>query len=156
MIHTFEAELTSKGPNLAWTHVIVPPEISTVFGSRGRVAVCGTLNGAPYRSSIMPEGDGSHYLNVTRALMAAAQARPGDLVQITMAVDREARTVDMPEELVAALAAHPAANAVFEALAYSHRKQYADWVASAKRAETRQTRASKAVERLQSSKPRFD
>ena len=156
MVHTFKAVLTSKGPGGGWTHILIPFDVHEAFGSRGRVPVSGTLNGAPFRSSIMPEGDGTHYLNINKALLAASQTRPGDTVEVTMALDQAARTVDMPADLTAALAAHPAARAAFEALAFSHRKQYADWVASAKRAETRQARAHKAITRLESPKPRFD
>ena len=154
--HSFRAVLTSKGPGGGWTHVLIPFDVPQVFGSRGRVAVAGTLNGASYRSSIMPEGDGTHYLNITRALMAASKTSPGDTVEITMAIDRAERTVDVPELLTQALAAHPAAQAAFTTLPYSHRKQYVDWILSAKREETRQTRTGKTIERLMSSKPRFD
>ena len=153
---SFTAALISKGPGGGWTHVLVPFDVFQVFGSRGRIAVAGTLNGVAYRSSIMPEGDGTHYLNITKALMKAAGVKPGDQVTMTMAIDRAERIVDVPEQLTAALKASPAARSIFEALAYSHRKQYADWIASAKREETRHARALKAVERLQSTNPRFD
>ena len=154
-MESFRAVLTSKGPSGGWTHVLIPFDFLQVFGSRGRIPVSGTLNGAPYRSSIMPEGDGTHYLNITKALMAASLTKPGDTVELTMEIDRAERTVEVPEDLTYALAAAPAAKAIFDALAYSHRKQYADWIVSARRPETRRARALKAVERLQSPKPRF-
>ncbi len=153
---TFRAKLISKGPGGGWTHVLIPFDVPQVFGTRGRVPVAGTLNGAPYRSSIMPEGDGTHYLNVTKALMAAAHTHPGDTVEVTMALDRAERIVEVPELLTQALAAHPAASAAFASLPYSHRKQYVDWILAAKREETRQTRTKKSIERLESPKPRFD
>ena len=40
-----------------------------------------------------------------------------------------------PEELQSALAKDPAAKSAFEALPPSHRKEYADWVAGAKKPE---------------------
>ncbi|WP_329050091.1 YdeI/OmpD-associated family protein [Amycolatopsis sp. NBC_01488] len=55
---------------------------------------------------------------------------------------------ELPEELAAALAAAPDANAAFEALPPSHRREYVQWVAEAKKAETRVSRAEKAVQRL--------
>ena len=154
--HAFRAQLTSKGPGDGWKYILIPLDVPTVFGTRGRVPVAGTLNGVPYRSSIMPEGDGTHSLNVTKALMAAAHVRPGDIVEVTMAVDLAERTVEVPYLLVQAFAAHPAAETAFDALPYSHRKQYVDWILSAKREETRQTRTHKTIERLESSTPRFD
>ena len=53
-----------------------------------------------------------------------------------------------PPELVAALARSKAARAVYEALPPSHKKQWNLWVAEAKKAETRERRAAKAVEEL--------
>ncbi|MBE1497398.1 uncharacterized protein YdeI (YjbR/CyaY-like superfamily) [Amycolatopsis lexingtonensis] len=55
---------------------------------------------------------------------------------------------EVPEELAAALAAAPDAAAAFEALPPSHRREYVQWVAEAKKPETRVSRARKAVERL--------
>jgi len=62
--------------------------------------------------------------------------------------DEKPREVDVPAELAAALAADPAALAAFEGLSHSHRREYARWVAEAKRDTTRADRAAKSVERL--------
>jgi uncharacterized protein YdeI (YjbR/CyaY-like superfamily) len=61
----------------------------------------------------------------------------------------ERQTVDVPPELEAAFADAPAARAVFDALAYTHRGEYATWIDEAKRPETRARRAAKAVAMLQ-------
>ncbi|SEF33709.1 Bacteriocin-protection, YdeI or OmpD-Associated [Amycolatopsis pretoriensis] len=55
---------------------------------------------------------------------------------------------ELPEELAAALAAAPDAEAAFEALPPSHRREYVQWVAEAKKPATRLSRAEKAVQRL--------
>ncbi|WP_290058259.1 YdeI/OmpD-associated family protein [Amycolatopsis solani] len=55
---------------------------------------------------------------------------------------------EVPGELAAALAADPDAAAAFEALPPSHRREYAQWVAEAKKPETRVSRAGKTVARL--------
>jgi uncharacterized protein YdeI (YjbR/CyaY-like superfamily) len=54
----------------------------------------------------------------------------------------------LPEELAAALAAAPDAAALFEALPPSHRREYVQWVAEAKKPATRVSRAEKTVARL--------
>jgi uncharacterized protein YdeI (YjbR/CyaY-like superfamily) len=54
----------------------------------------------------------------------------------------------LPEELAAGLAANAAAQANFTALAPTYRKQYVLWIATAKRAETRQRRSAEAVQML--------
>ncbi|OXM60371.1 YdeI/OmpD-associated family protein [Amycolatopsis vastitatis] len=60
---------------------------------------------------------------------------------------------ELPGELTAALAAAPDAAAAFEALPPSHRREYVQWVAEAKKPETRVSRAQKTVTRLRGGKP---
>jgi uncharacterized protein YdeI (YjbR/CyaY-like superfamily) len=56
--------------------------------------------------------------------------------------------VEPPAELAAALAGSTEARAIYERLSFSHQKAYADWVAEAKRPETRVRRATAALDRL--------
>lgn len=51
----------------------------------------------------------------------------------------------VPEELAAALAASPEAQAVWEGFAPSHRREYSEWVGEAKRPETRAQRVAQSV-----------
>jgi len=55
---------------------------------------------------------------------------------------------ELPAELADALAAAPDAAALFEALPPSHRREYVQWVAEAKKPGTRASRAEKTVARL--------
>jgi hypothetical protein len=61
---------------------------------------------------------------------------------------REVKELEVPEDLVAALAGQEEARAVFEKLAPSHKREYVEWIVSAKREETRKGRIEKAVEKL--------
>jgi uncharacterized protein YdeI (YjbR/CyaY-like superfamily) len=63
-------------------------------------------------------------------------------------LDDAPRVVDVPPELAKALEADPEASAAFGALSYTHRKEYARWVAEAKRDATKADRAAKTVQRL--------
>jgi hypothetical protein len=145
MKQVFQGRLTPRGPNGAWTFLIVPFDVAAVFGSRARVPVAGTINGFPFRNSLMPEGDGTHAMMVGKDIQAGAKARSGDLVDVVMDIDRAERTVTLPEELAAALATDAQAAAAFDGLAPSHRKEYADWIGGAKKPETRVSRAQKAL-----------
>ena len=55
----------------------------------------------------------------------------------------------IPEELQTALDAHPCAHETFQALAPTYRKQYILWIATAKRAETRERRTREAIAKLE-------
>src|SRR5215467_7279540 len=58
-----------RGSEVAGFHV--PFDVQEAFGTRARVPVCGTINGFPYRSSIMNMGDG-HMMCVNREMRAGA------------------------------------------------------------------------------------
>jgi hypothetical protein len=66
----FSAQLIGRGPNGAWTFLAVPFDVAATFGSRARVAVRGTINGAPFRNSLLPNGDGTHSMPVNKDLRA--------------------------------------------------------------------------------------
>ncbi len=148
MPREFQARLTARGPGGAWTFLLIPFDVNEAFGTKGRVSVSGTINGAPFRNSLMPEGDGTHAMMVNKGLQTAAKARAGDLVAVALRRDDTERTVEVPAELQRALKSHAVAKAFFAKLSYSCRKEYADWIAGAKQAATRESRAAKALEML--------
>jgi hypothetical protein len=148
MRQEIEVKLTARGPRGAWTHILIPFNAAETFGRRGLIPVAGTINGFAFRSSLTPEGEGRHYLMVNKAMLAGAKAAAGEVVHLALEPDQSERTVTVPPELKAALASSSPANAAFSTLAYSHRKEYADWVGGAKKPETRQARAQKAVAML--------
>jgi uncharacterized protein YdeI (YjbR/CyaY-like superfamily) len=65
---------------------------------------------------------------------------------------RREDTLTLPDDLREALAAHPQAQANFDRLAPSHKKQYLYWIASARTAPTRQKRIQQTVEMVASGK----
>jgi uncharacterized protein YdeI (YjbR/CyaY-like superfamily) len=62
--------------------------------------------------------------------------------------------IEMPDDLAAALAAAPAAQATFDAFSPSCRREYLEWVTSAKRPETRTKRVAEAVAMMAEGKKR--
>jgi hypothetical protein len=84
----FKARLASRGPGAAWTFLEIPFSVEKAFGSKARVPVAGTINGFAFRNSLLPQGDGTHAMAVSKALQAGANARAGDLVSVSLEVDR--------------------------------------------------------------------
>ncbi|WP_169732317.1 YdeI/OmpD-associated family protein [Cohnella thermotolerans] len=144
----FEGPLLRPPGIGTWVYVNVPFDAAAAFGGKGQLRVRGTVNGATFRSSLLPHGDGTHYLVVGSVLRAAAGAEVGDVVRVALEADTEERTVDVPEDLLAALEERPEALDFFTGLAYSYRKEYVNWIESAKREQTRRSRIAQAVERL--------
>lgn len=155
MKQTFQTKLVARGPKGAWTFLPVPFDVHAVFGTRARVPVSGTVNGFPFRNSLMPEGDGTHAMMFGKELQAGAKAGAGDVVTVVLQRDDSERTVEVPGELARALSRSKRASATFEALSYSQRKEYAAWIAGAKQASTKASRAAKAVALLTAGQKRL-
>ena len=97
---------------------------------------------------------GEFLVGLNRAVRESAGVEAGDPVEEVLALDTGPRDLDVPEALAGALAADSAARAVFEGLAFTHRKEYARWVADAKREETRDRRVSQTIQMLHEGKTR--
>jgi hypothetical protein len=123
--------------------VAVPFDARAAFGE-ARSPVRGSVNGTPVRTRLMVYG-GVTYLGLTKAVRQAAGIVPGDDVEVVLERDDAPREVDVPPELAAALC-DPALRAAYDALAFTHRREYAEWVAEAKRPDTRARRAAKAAD----------
>jgi hypothetical protein len=127
--------------------VELPADVLEALGGGKRFHVRGTLNGVDFASSTMSMGGGRVCLGLHKATREQAGVAPGDAV--SLAVERAERPeVQVPGELEDALAAHPEAAAAFERLAHTHRREYAQWVAEAKRPETRARRVQQTLDRL--------
>jgi hypothetical protein len=127
-------------------HVVeLPLDVPALFGAR-RPPVRGTVNGAPFRSTIAVYG-GRYLLGLNREVReTAGGVGAGDTVVIELGRDDEERTVEVPDDLRAALDADLLA--FFDSLSFTHRREYVEWIEEAKREETRRRRVEKAVELL--------
>ena len=79
---------------------------------------------------------------------AKAGVAGGDEVDVDIELDTEPRTVAVPPDFEAALAAEPKARAFFDGLSYSQRSWFVLGIEGAKTPETRQRRISGALDRL--------
>ena len=126
--------------------VEVPFDVKERFG-RARAPVRGTVDGADFRTTVAVYG-GRYYLGFNKELRDRAGIAIGDEVEVAVELDREPRTVEIPPPLAAALETDSEAKAAFDGLSYTHRNEYARWIAEAKRDETRARRVEKAVAML--------
>jgi hypothetical protein len=128
-----------------------PFDVEQTFGKRGRVPVRGTLNGAPFRAAIFKMG-GEHFMVVNRQLRAAAGVKGGETVPVTVERDDEPRVIEAPPDFARALEGDREAQAVWDRLSYTHRREHVQHVEEAKRPETRARRIEKSVRMLASGK----
>jgi hypothetical protein len=142
---TFEADLYRPDAPGSWTYLTVPCDVEALLGSKSRIPIKGTIDGLPFRSSLMPQGSGTFILVVNKEIRDQVGKHAGDSVTVVMEPDSGVRTVVIPEDLYDALAIHPQVKDIFEGFSYSHQKEYVDWITSAKKTETRSTRIEKAL-----------
>jgi hypothetical protein len=133
------------------TGISVPPETVEALGGGRRPPVRVTLHTPQgpytYRSTVAPMG-GEHLVGVSAEHRAASGVQAGDELDVELEHDTEPRAVEVPADLAAALEDHPEARRFFDGLSFSHQRAYTDWVASAKKAETRSRRVEQAVAML--------
>ncbi len=127
------------------TGLPVPAEAVAALGTSKRPKVVITINdGYSYRSTVAAYGD-VFMLPLAAEHRNAAGVTAGDVVEVTLELDTAPRTVDVPEDLAAALAAQPGATEAFAALSYTARKEHVRQVESAKAQATRERRIAAIV-----------
>jgi hypothetical protein len=97
---------------------------------------------------------GENLLGFSKKLRSELGVEIGQSVEVVIALDAGPRTVQVPPALADAFARDAEAKAAFEALAPSHRKEFARWVAEAKRDQTRQSRVEQTLQRLREGRTR--
>jgi hypothetical protein len=128
-------------------YVDLPFDVKDAFGKRGRIKIKATFDSEPYRGSFFPYG-GKYFLPVLKAIREKLGKQIGDTIKVTLTEDTEERTVEVPADLQKALNKNKTAKALFEKLAYTHKREYVMWIDGAKREETRARRIAKAVEMI--------
>ncbi|MGK2926164.1 MAG: YdeI/OmpD-associated family protein [Lysobacterales bacterium] len=153
----FEAKLlrpAKLGRGAPWAYVILPKSASEKRPRRGRTTVEGTINGHGFQATLEPDGQLSHWLRVNNELLEAADAHMGDLVTFEIiSVDQEPEP-ELPPDLEEALAAAPAARAVWDDTTTIARLDWIHWITSAKQSTTRAKRITNACDMLASGKRR--
>ena len=143
-----------SGKAASWTFLVLPKGASAKLPTRNQTTVRGTLNGQPFRATLEPDGQRSHWLKVSRKLREAARASAGDTVTLEIApAGREAES-RMPADLRKALAATPKARAVWADITPVARRDWIQWITTAKQAETRARRVRNACQMLAGGKRR--
>ena len=129
------------------TGIEVPAEVVEGLGAGKRPPVVVTVNGYEYRSTVAPMG-GKYLLPFSAARRKESGIKGGDAIDVELTVDTAPRTVEVPEDLQAALTASPAAADAWEKLSYSNRKAQVESVLGAKARETRARRIAAIVTKL--------
>ena len=131
------------GPALA---IVVPDDVVAGLGGRS-VPVVVTVKGTTFRAGTAVMG-GRNLIGINKANRTATGVEAGEVLTVSVGRDEAPRTVEAPSELAEGLAADDRARQTWAGLSYSHQREYAEWITSAKKAETRERRVASALEKL--------
>lgn len=140
---------------VTWTFLKLPQEASDALPSRGQTTVEGTFNGHPFQATLDPDGQGGHWLKVEPSLCQAAKTEPGQTVSLEIAPVAQEPEPKVPPDLQKALtAAAPKARAIWSDITPLARRDWVQWIESAKREETQKKRIAAACDMLAKGKRR--
>jgi Bacteriocin-protection, YdeI or OmpD-Associated/Domain of unknown function (DUF1905) len=140
----FKTKIFQSGNN---TGIVVPEKIVESFNAGKKPPVVITLNKYTYRSTVAVMG-GKYLVSLSAENRKNAKVAGGDEVEITIELDTEPRTVELPGDFKKALDKNPAARNKYETLAPSKKKAMVLLINDAKTEETRIKRIEKAVNSL--------
>jgi hypothetical protein len=143
--YSFKATIENAGGGGAF--VRIPFDVEKTFG-RKRVPVNASIDGQPYRGTLVRMGEPCHLLIILKEIRTRIGKDFGEAVEIILEEDRQPRVVEIPLDLQRALEQDPLARSAFERLSFTHRKEHVNAILAAKHPETRQRRIEKTIEML--------
>jgi len=153
---SFDAVIQQHG-NMNAGYVIFPYSVQELYGVKGQVKVKAVFDGkVTYRGSLAKMNSPHHMLGLTQAIRKELGKDIGEMVHVDLEQDLAPREVPLTPEVTALFKKHPKAQAFFDKLSYTDRKEYMVWITSAKREETRQSRLSLLIEKLENGRKLTD
>ncbi|HRW17580.1 MAG TPA: YdeI/OmpD-associated family protein [Dermatophilaceae bacterium] len=147
---TLQTRIERFGPAAAI--VLSEADVAAIGGGK-RAPVRVSIDGRTARLRVAVMG-GVIVVGLSKAARADLGVQIGDQVTVVLTLDEAPREVPVPVELEQALASDPAAGAAYQALAFTHRREFAEWVGTAVKPETRARRAEQAVAMLREGRTR--
>ena len=129
------------------TGIRVPDDVVAALGGGKRFPVQVTINGVTYPSTVATM-KGEPKVPVSSEIRKLAGIKAGDEVTVELSADDKPRSVDVPEDLAAALAADTAAAERFQSLSYSNQRRHVLAVTGARTEETRSRRIAAVLAEL--------
>ena len=136
----------ARGPGA--TVALIPMEHVPALGGMHQRRAFAWIGDVEFMTATFPYRGEGLWVGVPKAARVAAGLVVGAKCTMELMLDETRRTVAVPPELAAALAADPALGALFEKLSFSRKRELADPISEAKKPETRAARLAKALARL--------
>lgn len=126
-----------------------PFSTEELFNKKGQVKIKATFDQkVEYRGSLAKMKSDCHILGLTQEVRKQLGKNFGDEVFVSLIEDKEERTVEIAEDVALVFNENPEAKKLFEAMSYTHRKEYIRWIEEAKKPETRENRKIRMIEMI--------
>ncbi|HYO21456.1 MAG TPA: YdeI/OmpD-associated family protein [Flavisolibacter sp.] len=140
----FKTRILQVGNN---TGIQLTEELLDKLGGGKKPLVKVTLNNYTYRSAVGKMNE-KFMISLSAENRKNANVKGGDEIEVTVELDTEPRTVELPLEFKKALDKNKTASSAFEKLAPSKQKAMVLSITGAKTEETKKKRMDKAIQDL--------
>lgn len=123
----------------SWLVVRLPQEASDQLPSRGQVMVKGSINGVDFQDGIEPDGNGGHWINITKNIQEAGVSE-GSEVEVSLEATKDWPEPVIPKDVMTAIKADPKVHALWDKITPMARWEWLRWIGSTSVNETRQRR----------------
>ena len=141
----FTAEIYSVGINRC---VDVPPKTSGALVEGKYIPVKGMIGELPFRSTLIPRGEGLYRLFIHSLIWKRLNVDNGDEIEVCLEPDIEPGEPKIPDDVWQSLLNNDAAREIFENMTTRLRNNYIEYINQAKTPETREKRLAVGIERL--------
>ncbi len=142
---TFKTILLASGKTA--TGIKIPNDIIENLGAGKKPLIKVTINNFTYRSAVAVMNN-AYMVGVSAENRVGANVKGGDAIEVTIELDTEERTIELPSEFKKALDKNIAAKKIFESISNSKKKALIIPIAKSKTAETRNRNIDKALAML--------
>ena len=140
-----------------WTYTFIPEIPPDKHSPFGFMKVKGSIDGYEIKNfHLLPsvKGDDRLFLTVKAEIRKAIKKEAGDYVHIILYPDND--PLEVPEELLLCLQDDAEALQFFNSLSENERRNYVEWIFSAKTDKTKVDRMAKTLNRLMKGKKYYD
>ena len=131
-----------------WTILRIAKEASSQLPSRGLVSVEACINDVSFRTVLEPDGKGSHWLSVDKALQDSCGIQAGEAVELKLTPLTDWPEPEVPEDLEKALMLDPGVFALWKDITPLARWDWIRWIRSTQNRETRMRRIDAARDKM--------
>lgn len=130
-------------------YIEFPFSVEETFNKKGQVKIKAIFdNKVDYRGSLAKMKSDFHKLGLTQEVREKLGKSFGDEVSVQLWEDKEERIVEIPDDVQIVFNENSNAKELFDAMSYTHRKEYIRWISEAKKSETRENRKLKMIEMI--------